>query len=126
LFNPENGWIQNCNSTPFTSAGANSPKQSNYPNYMSYTPENYRGIHAISLLSKAKNLNLDKLIELAYDSYLPGAEELTKGLLKAYQEDPRENMDIRKAINTLKNWNFRTSETSTSILIIVQVSSLMV
>jgi acyl-homoserine-lactone acylase len=115
LFNPENGWIQNCNSTPFTSAGANSPKQANYPNYMSYTPENYRGIHAISLLSKAKNLNLDKLIELAYDSYLPGAEELTKGLLKAYQEEPRDNKEVQSAINVLKTWDFRTSEKSTAM-----------
>jgi acyl-homoserine lactone acylase PvdQ len=118
LLNPATGWIQNCNSTPFTSAGKNSPKQENYPNYMSYSPENYRGIHAISLLSKAKKLNLDKLIELAYDPYLPGAEELTKALLKAYQAEPRENTDIKQAINTLKNWNFRTSETSTAMTMI--------
>ncbi len=118
LLNPATGWIQNCNSTPFTSAGKNSPKQENYPNYMSYSPENYRGIHAISLLSKAKKLNLDKLIELAYDPYLPGAEELTKALLKAYQAEPRENTDIKQAINTLKNWDFRTSETSTAMTMI--------
>jgi acyl-homoserine lactone acylase PvdQ len=32
--NPPNGWLQNCNSTPFTVAGANSPKKENYPAYM--------------------------------------------------------------------------------------------
>jgi acyl-homoserine lactone acylase PvdQ len=85
---------------------------------MSDTPENYRGIHAISLLSKAKKLNIDKLIELAYDSYLPGAEELTKGLLKAYATDPRGTIEVKTAINLLKKWDFRTSETSTAMTII--------
>ena len=62
--NPANGWIQNCNSTPFTSAGKYSPKIEDYPKYMASFPENFRGIHAIHLLSEAKDLTLDKLIEI--------------------------------------------------------------
>ena len=34
IYNPVNGWIQNCNSTPFTAAGNNSPAKENYPSYM--------------------------------------------------------------------------------------------
>ena len=117
LFNPGNGWIQNCNSTPFTSAGKNSPKQENYPIYMSYSPENYRGIHAISLLSKAKDLTLDKLITLAYDPYLPGAEELVKGLLKTNDSNPNGTEDQKTAINLLRNWDYRTSKTSAAMTI---------
>jgi acyl-homoserine lactone acylase PvdQ len=117
LLNPGNGWIQNCNSTPFTSAGINSPKQENYPNYMSYSPENYRGIHAISLLSKAKDLTLDKLITLAYDPYLPGAEELIKGLLKAIDSDPTGTEDQKTAIDLLRNWDYKTSKTSAAMTI---------
>ncbi|NRA10713.1 MAG: penicillin acylase family protein, partial [Crocinitomicaceae bacterium] len=67
--NPGTGWIQNCNSTPFTCAGKYSPKKEDYPAYMSSFTENFRGIHAIPLLNKARNLTLDKLIELAYDPY---------------------------------------------------------
>jgi acyl-homoserine lactone acylase PvdQ len=26
-YNPENGWLQNCNSTPYSVAGVNSPKK---------------------------------------------------------------------------------------------------
>lgn len=55
---------------------------------MSYSPENFRGMHAIQLLSKAKGMTLDKLIALAYDPYLPGAEQLIGGLLKATQSLP--------------------------------------
>ena len=50
VLNPENGWIQNCNSTPYTSALEYSPKRENYPYYMSRDQENFRGIHAIELL----------------------------------------------------------------------------
>jgi acyl-homoserine lactone acylase PvdQ len=28
-YNPENGWLQNCNSTPYSVAGVNSPKEEN-------------------------------------------------------------------------------------------------
>ena len=79
IVNPDNGWIQNCNSTPFSAAGINSPKRDAYPNYMTSFPENYRGIHAIALLEQTQDLTLDKLIDLAYDPYLPGAEALIKG-----------------------------------------------
>lgn len=117
LLNPANGWIQNCNSTPFTSAGAFSPKAKNYPPYMSYSPENYRGIHAISLLSKAKNLTIDKMIDLAYDPYLPGAEELVGGLINAYDSHPVNNADMKRAINMLKNWDFKVSAGSKAMTI---------
>ena len=32
--NPVNGWLQNCNATPFSVAGLNSPKAKDYPAYM--------------------------------------------------------------------------------------------
>jgi acyl-homoserine lactone acylase PvdQ len=117
LLNPASGWIQNCNSTPFTSAGTSSPKPENYPGYMSYSPENYRGVHAISLLSKAKNLTIDKLIDLAYDPYLPGAEELIRGLIEAYDHNPVNSAEMKTAINLLKKWDFKVSTDSKAMTI---------
>ncbi len=80
VFNPENGWIQNCNSTPFTSALEFSPKKENYPNYMSIDRENFRGVHAIELLRNRSGYTLDSLIQLAYDPYLPAFSVLYTGL----------------------------------------------
>ena len=117
LLNPASGWIQNCNSTPFTSAGASSPKPENYPGYMSYSPENYRGVHAIALLSKARNLTIDKMIYLAYDPYLPGAEELIRGLIQAYDNHPVNNEEMKTAINLLKNWDYKVSSESKAMTI---------
>jgi acyl-homoserine lactone acylase PvdQ len=112
VMNPPNGWIQNCNSTPFTSAAEYSPKRENYPKYMSSFPENYRGIHAIPLLTKAENLTLDSLIELAYDPYLPGAEVLVNELLEAAQKAAPQTQEAKDAIALLKKWDFRVSENS--------------
>lgn len=110
--NPANGWIQNCNSTPFTAALEYSPKRENYPVYMTSFPENFRGIHAIPLLTKASNLTLDKLITLAYDPYLPGAEALMKGVSVAYDKYPSKDKEIREAVAVLKNWDYTVSKES--------------
>ena len=107
--NPDNGWIQNCNSTPFTAAAENSPKREDYPNYMSSYPENYRGIHAIPLLTKAQDLTLDKLLELAYDPYLPGAEDLISGLKSTYEKTGAQDADVQKAIAILYAWDFKVN-----------------
>jgi len=110
--NPPNGWIQNCNSTPFTSAAENSPKKEDYPVYMSSYPENFRGMHAIPLLQKAENLTLDKLIELAYDTYLPGADVLITGLIEAANHSEVKTQEAQDAISLLKGWNFRVAVNS--------------
>jgi acyl-homoserine lactone acylase PvdQ len=112
VMNPKNGWIQNCNSTPFTSAAEYSPKREAYPNYMSSFPENFRGIHAIPLLTKAQDLTLDSLIELAYDTYLPGADLLISGLVDADQYVPPKTQETKDAILLLKNWDYRVSVNS--------------
>jgi len=115
VINPSNGWIQNCNSTPFTSAAENSPKAADYPNYMSKNQENFRGVHAIRLLEKAQNLTLDKLIEIAYDPYLPAFEVLIPSLLEAYKESSNKDISIKEAINVLQLWDYKTSKESVAM-----------
>jgi len=112
VINPPNGWIQNCNSTPFTSAAEYSPKKEDYPNYMSRAPENFRGVHAISLLKEADSLTLDKLIELAYDPYLPAFETLIPGLIDAYEEEQVANEELEAAIDLMREWDYAVSEYS--------------
>ena len=112
VVNPSNGWIQNCNSTPFTSAAENSPKPSDYPNYMSINQENFRGVHAICLLEKAQYLTLDKLIEMAYDPYLPAFEVAIPSLIKAYDASSDKAGSLKEPIAVLRTWNFAVSKAS--------------
>ncbi|MBQ0735583.1 acylase [Aquimarina celericrescens] len=115
VFNPPNGWIQNCNSTPFTSAAEYSPKAEDYPRYMSRNHENFRGVHAIRLLEKTKGLTLDKLIDLAYDPYLPAFEVLIPGLIAAYDTSSNLDQSLNEPIEVLRNWDFAVSEESVAM-----------
>ena len=115
VLNPKNGWIQNCNSTPFTAALEDSPKRENYPKYMSIDQENFRGIHAIELLRDKSRYTIDSLISLAYDSYLPAFAKLIPGLVSAYDEAEAELPELAGAINILRNWDYRTSEESAAM-----------
>jgi len=117
VMNPKNGWIQNCNSSPFTCAGKYSPKREDYPGYMTSFPDNFRAIHAIQLLKKAKDLTLDKLITLAYDPYLPGADLLINALIEAYDKAGYDNKDVKESMAILKNWDFKVSKESKAMTI---------
>jgi len=115
LLNPANGWIQNTNNWPFSAAGANSPRQSDYPAYMWANPENARGLHAVRVLRNQKAMTLDSLIAAAYDTYLTGFDPLLPTLIKAYDDLPA--TDPLKAalaphIGALRGWDQRYSLTS--------------
>lgn len=115
VVNPPNGWIQNCNSTPFTAAAEFSPKRGDYPEYMSADRENFRGIHAIDLLKEAAGITLDGLIELAHDPRLPAFEALIPGLVEAYDRQQDPDPKLRGPIDVLRRWDFRTSEASVAM-----------
>ena len=114
--NPGNGWIQNCNSTPFTAAAEYSPKKDDYPAYMSYDSENARGRHAVMVLKDRKDFTLDKVIEAAYDSYLPGFEEMIPAVIAAYdavsETDRAVREKLRDPVEALRNWDLRFSVSS--------------
>ena len=116
VYNPATGWIQNCNSTPFTVSGTSSPDKSKFPNYMAPDAENARGIHAIKVLEKETAFTLDKLIASAYDSYLPGFEKLLPAFVKAYDElaPANDTLKIKYAepVQAVRNWDLRYSTTS--------------
>ncbi|MEO9512491.1 MAG: acylase [Flavobacteriaceae bacterium] len=113
VLNPENGWIQNCNSTPYTSAEEFSPKREDYPKYMSRDQENFRGVHAIQLLEDRSGYTLDSLIVLAHDPYLPAFEALIPGLITAYDANPIAK--LKEPIAVLRNWDFKTIKESVAM-----------
>jgi len=115
VVNPGNGWIQNTNSTPFTSAAEFSPKREDYPVYMAPDAENFRGIHAVRVLTGISKLTLDGLLDIAYDTYLPGFETLIPGLVEAYDRSGADNQQISGAIEYLRDWDYRVSADSVAM-----------
>lgn len=117
VVNPPNGWIQNCNSTPFTAAAEHSPKRADYPRYMTSFPENWRGIHAIPLLQQADSLTLDGLLDLAYDTYLPPMEVAVNGLMEAAKVATTPDPRVAKAMDLLGNWDYRVDVNSVAMTV---------
>lgn len=115
LLNPENGWIQNCNSTPYTAALEFSPNKKNYPSYMSIDQENFRGVHAIELLRGRRGYTVDSLIQLAHDPYLPAFEVLIPGLVESYNSHEDKKPKLREAIEVFKKWDYKTGKESVAM-----------
>lgn len=120
VFNPKNGWLQNCNSTPFTSAGKYSPTKGNYPAYMAPDAENARGLNAVRLLENKRGFTLNSLIETGYDPYLIAFEPLIPRLKLAYEnlddKDPKKEK-LAEPVKTLVDWdlNYGLKSVGTSL-----------
>lgn len=122
--NPTNGWLQNCNSTPFTVAGNNSPKKTDYPSYMAPDGENFRGVNAVRVLSEEHKYNIDKLIKAGYDKRLSAFEVLVPALVSAFEKNVSYDDSLYAyligPISVLKNWDFRTSENSIATTLAIE------
>jgi acyl-homoserine-lactone acylase len=120
VYNPKNGWLQNCNSTPFTSAGLYSPKKENYRPYMAPDGENFRGINAVRVLSKEHQFTIDKIIETGYDTYLSAFEVLIPPLLNAYQKDFAAYPNLKEPMAILKDWDYHSSPSSVATTLAIE------
>jgi len=123
-YNPVNGWLQNCNSTPYSVAGANSPKKENYPSYMAPDGENFRAINAVRILSKGDKYTLDKVIADGYNTYLAAFEVLIPPLTASFDKnikpgDPLYN-DLAEPISVLKNWDYYSNENSVATTLAIE------
>ncbi len=115
VLNPASGWLYNTNNSPWSAAGANSPRKTDYPAYVETGSENARGLHAIRVLENKSDFTLASLIAAAYDSYLTAFEPLIPALLKAYDQTPAGNpikAKLTEQIQMLREWDLRWSETS--------------
>jgi len=110
VINPASGWAYNTNNWPYSAAGADSPRREDYPAYMDPGSENFRGVHAIMLLENRKDFTLDGLMEAAFDSYLPGFQDLIPAVLRAYDQarpgDPA-RAALGEPIEALRGWDLR-------------------
>ena len=108
VYNPATGWIQNCNSTPFTVSGTSSPIRSNFPIYMAPDGENFRDRNAVRLFSQTGKLDLQSLIGLGYDRRLMAFETLLPALVNAAGNES----DLIEVVKELKNWDYNASSES--------------
>jgi acyl-homoserine-lactone acylase len=129
LYNPASGWIQNCNSTPFTSSGGSSPKKQAYPEYMAPDGQNARAVNAARLLGPAKDVTLDKIIEIGYNRYLSAFDILLPSLLRAYTELPAADSlktNLKQAVELLGRWDKTSSVSSVATTLAIEWATRLV
>lgn len=116
IYNPQNGWLQNCNSTPFTVAGKYSPSKTGYATYLAPDEENFRGINAVRVLEEGKKYTLDKVIKAGYDTRLAAFEILLPALINVYNNKLNKSdtayLQLKEVMDVLKKWDYRCAESS--------------
>jgi acyl-homoserine-lactone acylase len=124
LYNPASGWIQNCNSTPYTAAGESSPNKEDYPFYMATDQENFRGITAAKLIPKENAYTVDKIIEVGYNTYLSAFEQLIPVLVEQFTntvtKDDTLYAKLIEPVATLKNWNLHSDTGSVATTLAIE------
>jgi len=123
MINPSTGFIQNCNSTPYTVSGASSPVKNNYPKYMAPDGENFRGINAVKVLQLENTFTIDKLITAGYDKNLAAFEVLMPALINAFDKTtPTDSLYIllKEPIALLRKWDYHVAENSVATTLAVE------
>lgn len=124
VYNPATGWIQNCNSTPFTVSGSSSPKKEDYPAYMAPDGENFRGINAARVLAKEDQFTIEKTIAAGYDRKLSAMEVLVPALVNSFEKNISASDSLytilKEPVGLLKKWDFYSSENSVATTLAIE------
>ena len=124
VYNPASGWIQNCNSTPFSVSGISSPKKENYPAYMAPDGENFRGVNAARVLSNENKFTIDKTIAAGYDRKLSAMEILVPALVNSFEKNVLTNdslyAQLADPIQLLKKWDYYSAENSVATTLAIE------
>ncbi|HEX8485599.1 penicillin acylase family protein [Sphingomonas sp.] len=119
---PGSGWVMNTNNAPWGAAGADSPRQADFPRYMDTFGENPRGLHATMLLENRRDWTPETLMGAAFDRYLPAFASLLVKLGAEYDalppDDPRRST-LARPIDILRRWDCRWSAESTATTLAV-------
>jgi penicillin amidase len=119
LLNPADGYVQNCNSSPFTTCDTDNPDRKNYPRYMVEDADDDKRRAKISrqLLREMKSVTFEDVERAIFDTTVYWAqEELPKYAAKFEQlksEDPKLAARVEPYLKHLLDWNYKVTADST-------------
>lgn len=112
VLNPSSGFIQNCNSTPFLTSGADNPDRSKFPSYMAPDPDTPRAQRSRRILSSKEKFTFEEWERASLDTYLLMAETLAPELISILEQlrqpDSAQVEKIAEPVRVLKAWDFRS------------------
>lgn len=123
LLNPNSGWLQNCNGTPFlSSAPEDNPKSEDFPSYMVTENDNARHAAARRILTSQEQFSFAEWMELSYDTYVWLASQDLPGFLEgwgAYKKSEPFDGELEKAIAILQDWDYVSTLESVAMTLFV-------
>lgn len=124
VYNPVTGFIQNCNSTPYSVSGSASPQRQNYYPYMAPDGENFRSINAGRLLQSQHDLTIDGMIAVGYNKQLAAFEVLIPALTAAFDKNikPADSLfeQLAGPIAVLKQWGYGMDTNSVATTLAIE------
>ncbi|MEX2139637.1 MAG: penicillin acylase family protein [Pirellulales bacterium] len=119
VLNPPSSFVQNCNSSPFTTTDAGNPDRAKFPRYMAEDADDDKRRAKMSrqLLREMDDLTLDDLKLAAYDTTLYWPRQELPGYARRFAElerdDPRAASMVKLYLDHLLDWDCRITADST-------------
>lgn len=126
LTNPQTGWMQNCNTTPFLLTSTGNPEPVNYPKYMVQEGDNPRGRLSRQILAARPGWTFDEWAKVAFDTHVIRADELLSQLLAELNAETKRGVSstnfsadqrLRDAYDELVAWNHRAANDSVAMTV---------
>ena len=108
--NPKSGFVQNCNSTPFTTTVGGNPDPSEFPKYMVTEGDTARARISRRILWNKDKFSFDEWAKAGFDTYAIQTEVEIPRLTAAYERKP--NPKVAEAMAELQNWDHISRATS--------------
>jgi len=114
ILNPESGFLQNCNSTPFLATdGADNPDKSFFPQNLGIELfQTNRALRAHETFGKDKSITREEFYNYKFDTKYSTKSVMAVNLKRFLNEASSNDADILKALSILKNWNLDTDSTN--------------
>jgi acyl-homoserine-lactone acylase len=104
---PKAGWLYNSNDAPWRAAGADSPRQADFPTYMDQAGFSFRTDHATALLGRAHALTPMGLRAIAFDPWMPMFLPLIERLRDWFTSHPDKAKRLAEPFGLLTRWDGR-------------------
>lgn len=125
LLDPEAGYIQNCNSSPFTTTHLDNPRQTDFPPYMveDKDDDKRRAKRSREILAELDQVTFDQLRIAAFDTKIYWAEHELPKYAEAFEELKQTNpglaAQVKPYLEHLLDWDCRSTHESTQATLCV-------
>ena len=116
VYDPLEGFVQNCNSSPYLATGSRVDASKPLPNWAGIeTHQTNRALRALETFGIDPSITRDEFFEYKYDVEY-SRESVLAGVRNRYIQDMSDQdvPELKPALDLIKNWNLRADSTNTT------------